>query len=163
MQKQQNCSSGCVGVGTTKRLIRTSTSTKAKNRVMMTETVVTVQHQPTNGAARGPPGDSLAWIQFNVDYFKTIPGILKLVQLVSRDQWKLTTYTWLAYLAVVPNLAVELLIRYLWLPVIKWLKVVSREPVSICSDWNVCTLIIITTWLGVRFYDENRLTNCITN
>lgn len=49
---------------------------------MMTETVVTVQHQPTNGAARAPQSEGLAWIQFNTDYFKTIPGILKLVQLV---------------------------------------------------------------------------------
>lgn len=52
----------------------------------MTETVVTVQ--PTNGVhaaahQQQAPGDGLAWLQFNLQYFATIPGIIKLVQLVS--------------------------------------------------------------------------------
>lgn len=57
---------------------------------MMTETVVTVD-QPqqatpaANGAqqAQAKPDNSLNWIKFNVQYFQSIPGILKLVQLVS--------------------------------------------------------------------------------
>uniref|UniRef100_A0A336K1N4 CSON011303 protein n=1 Tax=Culicoides sonorensis TaxID=179676 RepID=A0A336K1N4_CULSO len=50
---------------------------------MMTETVVTVQ--PTNGVhsahQQQAPGDGLGWLQFNLQYFATIPGIIKLVQL----------------------------------------------------------------------------------
>lgn len=54
---------------------------------MMTETVVTVQ--PTNGMhaaahQQQAPGQGLAWLQFNLQYFATIPGIIKLVQLVKR-------------------------------------------------------------------------------
>lgn len=58
---------------------------------MMSETVVTIdpnrnaqqqpqQQQPKPATA---PGGALSWIKFNVGYFQTIPGILKLVQLVS--------------------------------------------------------------------------------
>lgn len=52
----------------------------------MTETVVTVQ--PTNGVhaahQQQAPGQGLGWLQFNLQYFATIPGIIKLVQLVNR-------------------------------------------------------------------------------
>jgi len=51
---------------------------------MMTETVITVQH-PSNGTRTTQTTtqvDGLGWIQFNLPYFGTIPGILKLVQLV---------------------------------------------------------------------------------
>lgn len=55
---------------------------------MMTETVVTVdqsQAAPPNAAQHGQakPDNSLNWIKFNFQYFQSIPGILKLVQLVS--------------------------------------------------------------------------------
>lgn len=43
------------------------------------DTSVNVGHQP-NGNSGTP---NLSWIQFNVDYFKTRDGVLKLVQLVS--------------------------------------------------------------------------------
>ncbi|CAH0390630.1 unnamed protein product [Bemisia tabaci] len=46
---------------------------------MMTETTIPVTVE--NGHRK--PGDRdglLAWVKFNVDYLKTIPGILKLVQ-----------------------------------------------------------------------------------
>lgn len=55
---------------------------------MMTETVVTVdqsQAAPAANAAhqtQAKPDSSLNWIKFNVQYFQSIPGILKLVQLV---------------------------------------------------------------------------------
>lgn len=54
---------------------------------MMTETVVTVdqsQAAPPNAAQHGQakPDNSLNWIKFNFQYFQSIPGILKLVQLV---------------------------------------------------------------------------------
>lgn len=56
---------------------------------MMSETVVTIdpnrnaqqQQQQTKPAAA--PAGALSWIKFNYGYFQTIPGILKLVQLVS--------------------------------------------------------------------------------
>ncbi|XP_062537302.1 CKLF-like MARVEL transmembrane domain-containing protein 4 [Armigeres subalbatus] len=54
---------------------------------MMTETVVTVdqsQAAPPNATPHGQPkpDNSLNWIKFNFRYFQSIPGILKLVQLV---------------------------------------------------------------------------------
>lgn len=51
----------------------------------MTETVITVssggqqQQQPK-------PADNLSWLQFNVNYFTTYPGIIKIVQLVSQQE-----------------------------------------------------------------------------
>lgn len=46
----------------------------------MTETTVNVGHHP-NGNAEA---QNLNWIQFNVDYFKTRDGLLKLLELVSK-------------------------------------------------------------------------------
>lgn len=57
----------------------------------MTETVVTVQH-PSQGprpqTTTTTTSDGLGWIQFNLQYFTTIPGILKLAQLVSQQPGK---------------------------------------------------------------------------
>lgn len=52
---------------------------------MMTETVVNVQEAPNNNAANKPQTSEqpLSWIKINLDYFKTTPGIIKLVELVS--------------------------------------------------------------------------------
>lgn len=51
---------------------------------MMTETVVNVQEAPNNNASKtNAQSDSqLSWLKINLDYFKTIPGKLKIVQLV---------------------------------------------------------------------------------
>lgn len=54
----------------------------------MSETVVTVdpnrqpQAQPKPAAQ---PQGSLSWVKFNIGYFQTIPGILKLIQLVNKQ------------------------------------------------------------------------------
>jgi hypothetical protein len=65
----------------------------------MTETTVTVTttegapghnatSQPTVKSDPGQGQNSLAWIRLNVAYFRTIPGILKLLQVVScRGVW----------------------------------------------------------------------------
>lgn len=56
---------------------------------MMTETVVNVEQVPANNNANkttaqgGPQPNRFGWIQMNVDYFKTTPGILKLAEFVS--------------------------------------------------------------------------------
>lgn len=57
---------------------------------MMSETVVTVDPSRNNNPHAVPkpaPQQStagpLSWITFNVAYFQTVPGILKLIQLVS--------------------------------------------------------------------------------
>lgn len=51
---------------------------------MMTETVVNVQEAPNNNAAKPQTSDQpLSWIKFNVDYFKTTPGLIKIAELVS--------------------------------------------------------------------------------
>lgn len=55
---------------------------------MMSETVVTVDPNRNNappkpnGAHQSTAGP-LSWITFNVAYFQTVPGILKVIQLVS--------------------------------------------------------------------------------
>lgn len=53
----------------------------------MTETVVNVQEAPNNNAAnkqQAPQAESpLSWIKINLDYFKTLPGLLKLAEFVS--------------------------------------------------------------------------------
>lgn len=51
-------------------------------RMMAPETVVTVDHNKP-AAAPPPQGGALDWIKINVDYFKTPPGLLKIIQLVS--------------------------------------------------------------------------------
>lgn len=45
----------------------------------MTETMVNVDHHQNGNAGQ----QNLNWIQFNVDYFKTRDGLLKLLELVS--------------------------------------------------------------------------------
>lgn len=54
---------------------------------MMTETVVNVQEAPNNNAAnkqQAPQAESpLSWIKINLDYFKTLPGLLKIGEIVS--------------------------------------------------------------------------------
>ncbi|XP_034240755.1 CKLF-like MARVEL transmembrane domain-containing protein 4 [Thrips palmi] len=57
---------------------------------MMTETAVTVttshpQHAQQHPTVKTDPGQSpgnLSWMRININYFKTVPGILKLVQAV---------------------------------------------------------------------------------
>lgn len=53
----------------------------------MTETVVTVQHPESKPGKPGVENDSannlFAWVEINYKYFKTVPGMLKLAQLVS--------------------------------------------------------------------------------
>jgi hypothetical protein len=71
---------------------------------MMTETTVTVTTdaapghnataQPTVKSDPVQGQGSLDWIRFNIQYFRTIPGILKLLQVVSRDAvtWRFCTF-----------------------------------------------------------------------
>lgn len=49
----------------------------------MTETVITVTSAPQHNAQQQRPAD-LSWIQCNINYFLTYPGILKLIQLVRK-------------------------------------------------------------------------------
>lgn len=58
---------------------------------MMSETVVNVESGNRNNAAAPPKpaapqqaAGPLSWITFNTAYFQTVPGILKLIQLVRR-------------------------------------------------------------------------------
>ena len=59
---------------------------------MMSETVVTVDPSNRNNAQAPPPKPAgpqqsaagpLSWITFNSAYFQSVPGLLKLIQLVS--------------------------------------------------------------------------------
>lgn len=65
--------------------------TKIK-KTMMSETVVTVESGRNNAAAPPKPAapqqaaGPLSWITFNSAYFQTVPGILKLIQLVSAKE-----------------------------------------------------------------------------
>lgn len=50
---------------------------------MMSETVVTVDPNRNGPAQPKPASDNpIGWIRFNISYYRTIPGIIKLVQLV---------------------------------------------------------------------------------
>ena len=51
---------------------------------MMTETVVNVQDAPNSNAAnkQSDRRQPLGWIKINLDYFKTVPGIIKLLQVL---------------------------------------------------------------------------------
>lgn len=55
----------------------------------MTDTVVTVQNPETKtgkpGVENGNMNNIFSWVEINYNYFKTVPGILKLAQLVSVD------------------------------------------------------------------------------
>lgn len=52
--------------------------------MMAPETVVTVDHNKPNAPPQQQQqGGALDWIKINKDYFKTPPGILKVVELVS--------------------------------------------------------------------------------
>lgn len=60
---------------------------------MMSETVVTVEPGNRNNAQAPPPKPAapqqsgagpLSWITFNSAYFQSVPGLLKLIQLVSQ-------------------------------------------------------------------------------
>lgn len=65
----------------------------------MTETVVNVQEAPNNNAAnkqQAPQAESpLSWIKINLDYFKTLPGLLKIAEFVS---WFSNNYLLCLYL-----------------------------------------------------------------
>lgn len=52
----------------------------------MTETVITVTSGPQAQSQARPAAD-LGWIQFNINYFLTYPGILKVIQLVRINSW----------------------------------------------------------------------------
>ncbi|KAG5900503.1 hypothetical protein JTB14_010913 [Gonioctena quinquepunctata] len=56
---------------------------------MMTETVVNVQEAPNNNMANKPTPTAtqaadgpFSWIKINVDYFKTVPGLLKIAEFI---------------------------------------------------------------------------------
>lgn len=64
---------------------------------MMSETVVTVESGNRNNAQAPPPKPAapqqssagpLSWITFNTAYFQSVPGLLKLIQLVSEEKYK---------------------------------------------------------------------------
>ncbi|XP_041977208.1 CKLF-like MARVEL transmembrane domain-containing protein 4 [Aricia agestis] len=50
--------------------------------MMAPETVVTVDHNNQQAPPPQQQGGALAWIKFNVEYFMTQPGLLKVVQLI---------------------------------------------------------------------------------
>ncbi|XP_023020176.1 CKLF-like MARVEL transmembrane domain-containing protein 4 [Leptinotarsa decemlineata] len=55
---------------------------------MMTETVVNVQEAPNNNMANKPQQTNqqqdspFSWIKINLDYFKTVPGLLKIAEFI---------------------------------------------------------------------------------
>lgn len=67
----------------------------------MTETVITVTSAPQQNSQQQRPSD-LSWVQCNINYFLTYPGILKLIQLVRQlcgitpqaGVWELVTEQW---------------------------------------------------------------------
>lgn len=50
---------------------------------MAPETVVTTEHNKPTAPPSQQQGGALDWIKIDINYFKTPPGLLKIVQLVS--------------------------------------------------------------------------------
>ncbi|CAH1646101.1 unnamed protein product [Spodoptera littoralis] len=50
--------------------------------MMAPETVVTTEHNKPAAASPQQQGGALDWLKFDVNYFKTPPGLLKIIQLV---------------------------------------------------------------------------------
>lgn len=78
--------------------------------MMAPETVVTVDHNKP-APQGGPPqqqGGALDWLKINVDYFKTPPGLLKVVELVSKFKLNLLCRSTIGmltnYLSLVSNI-----------------------------------------------------------
>lgn len=69
--------------------------------MMAPETVVTTDHNKPTAPSSQQQGGTLDWIKIDIDYFKTTPGLLKVVQLVSsiviRNNF-LTSYNFFAIL-----------------------------------------------------------------
>ncbi|XP_017780744.1 PREDICTED: uncharacterized protein LOC108565679 [Nicrophorus vespilloides] len=51
---------------------------------MMTETVVTVQpnQAPNNNTTKPSESQTLSWLKINLDYFRTLPGKLKIAEII---------------------------------------------------------------------------------
>lgn len=50
---------------------------------MAPETVVTTEHNKPTAPPPQQQGGALDWIKVDINYFKTPPGLLKIIQLVS--------------------------------------------------------------------------------
>ncbi|XP_072943360.1 CKLF-like MARVEL transmembrane domain-containing protein 4 isoform X2 [Epargyreus clarus] len=116
--------------------------------MMAPETVVTVDHnKPTQQQA--PPqqqGGALDWIKINVEYFKTPPGMLKIVQLVLGilcmalgTPWASTWYVFVAVTAFITTL--------MW-SFVYFLSI--REALKLPINWVLSELV--STSLETFFY-----------
>jgi len=118
----------------------------------MSETVVTVdpnrlpQAQPKPAAA---PQGSLSWIKFNIGYFQTIPGILKIIQLVfgiicmaCASPAHIGASHWFLFVAVTSFIA-TLLWSFVYLLGI-------REVLNLAINWILTELV--NTGLATIFY-----------
>lgn len=76
----------------------------------MTETVITVTSGQQQNTQR-PAGD-LAWVQCNVNYFQTYPGIIKLIQLVRTMKESPISFELIVFLSVVRHIPIIILISH---------------------------------------------------
>jgi len=126
--------------------------TNIEKRDMMSETVVTVdpnrlpQAQPKPAAA---PQGSLSWIKFNIGYFQTIPGILKIIQLVfgiicmaCASPAHIGASHWFLFVAVTSFIA-TLLWSFVYLLGI-------REVLNLAINWILTELL--NTGIATLFY-----------
>ncbi|XP_026474269.1 CKLF-like MARVEL transmembrane domain-containing protein 4 [Ctenocephalides felis] len=123
---------------------------------MMTETVVTVEHTTTRNVthqAGTKPEGALSWLRFNIDYFKTTPGILKLLQLffgiicMSCASPALTSAThWFLFVAVTSFIATLIWVFVYLLGI--------REVLQLPINWLLTELVntgIITVLYTIAF------------
>lgn len=138
---------------------------------MMTETVVNVQDVPNSNAAnkQSERGHPLGWIKINLDYFKTVPGILKLLQLIcgvicmscANTRFEKATH-FFVFVAVV-SFIFTLLMVFAYLTSLR--EALAKFPINVVLSelittgvWTICYLIAfiiqLAIWSGSFFPDR---------
>ncbi|XP_075220011.1 plasmolipin-like [Lycorma delicatula] len=113
----------------------------------MTETTVTVTTNNENAAPNKQPG-ALSWIRFNYDYFKSIPGVLKIIQailgilcMVFASPAMLAGTHWFLFVVVTSFIATLIWISIYFLSI--------REALTLPINWiltemlNTCIMTIL--------------------
>lgn len=113
---------------------------------MAPETVVTVEHNKPTAPPQQQQGGALDWIKINTDYFKTPPGILKVIELILgilcmalSSPWYSTWFVFVAVTCFITTL--------LW-SFVYFLSI--REALKIPINWVLSELI--STSIQTVFY-----------
>lgn len=136
---------------------------------MMTETTVTVSTtestpQPTAKPDPGQGQGSLAWLRFNFLYFRSIPGILKLLQLLfgiicmacASPVWHPGTH-WFLFVAVVSFIATIIWVFIYLMSVREALKLPINWILTELLNTSITTLLYLIAFIvQLSLYTSNR-------